>query len=277
MIRRHAGEYGISTMCSFYGVSRSGYYDWAKRDLSGGRDEEIRDLILECQRKNKWRYGYRRVRLWLLREHGLKLNHKAVQRVMMKYCLHARIRQKRFRTYTRNENLKHENVLNRDFSTEHACQKWATDITYIKTPEGTLYLSAVEDLHGNMIVGYQMAEHQDYSLVDRTVKAASAFTGSTAGLILHSDQGCQYTSYDYNNLIKTLGIVPSMSCPGSPYDNACIENFFSILKTECLYREKPQTIVEAIALVEEFIEYYNYERIQLRTGLTPFEMYSMAI
>lgn len=68
-----------------------------------------------------------------------------------------------------------------------------------------------------------------------------------------------------------------MSCPGSPYDNACIENFFSILKTECLYREKPQTIVEAIALVEEFIEYYNYERIQLRTGLTPFEMYSMAI
>lgn len=111
----------------------------------------------------------------------------------------------------------------------------------------------------------------------RTVKAASAFVGSTAGLILHSDQGCQYTSYDYNSLTKTLGIVPSMSRPGSPYDNACIENFFSILKTECLYREKPQTIAEAIALVEEFIEYYNYERIQLRTGLTPFEMYSMAI
>lgn len=88
---------------------------------------------------------------------------------------------------------------------------------------------------------------------------------------------CQYTSYDCNNFTKPLGIVPSVSRPGSPYDNACTKSFFSIPNKECLYREKPQTIAEAIALVEEFIEYYNRERIQLRTGLMPFEMYSMVI
>ncbi len=263
-------------MCSFYGVSRSGYYDWLKREYTEGHDLQLRELILKCQQNNKWRYGYRRVRLWLIREYGLYINHKAVQRIMQKYNLHAKVRRKCYRHYIRNENLRYSNILNQDFTTTQPNQKWVTDITYIQTPEGTLYLSVIEDLYGNFIMGYQMSNQQDYTLVDRTIRQAKESAGSAVGVILHSDQGCQYTSYSYKNLTKEYGITLSMSRKGTPYDNACIENFFSILKTECLYIEKPQTIAEAKQLVDEYIEYYNYERIQLQTGLTPYELHSQA-
>jgi putative transposase len=133
-----------------------------------------------------------------------------------------------------------------------------------------LYLSVIKDLHDAFIVGYQMSRLQDFSQVDRTLDAAlkdNVFNGS---LLLHSDQGCQYTSHLYKKHLDEYGITPSISRAGTPPDNACAESFFGILKTECIYIEKPQNAADAEKLVDEYIRYYKYERIQLKTGRTPY-------
>jgi transposase InsO family protein len=259
-------------MCSFFCVSRSGYYDWCKREPENSKELFLKDLIAECQEKHKRRYGYRRVTLWLLRTYGLISNHKAVLRIMNKYHLLSVTRRKGYYRRMQSAELRYPNILQRNFKATAPNQKWATDITYIKTKEGVLFLSAIKDLYDNYIVSYEMANLQDYGLVDRTIKMALAAEGAVSGLVLHSDQGYQYTSFAYKALTTEHGVIPSMSRPGMPLDNACAENFFSILKCECIYREKPKTIEEARQLVNEYISYYNNERLQVKTGQTPQEM-----
>jgi transposase InsO family protein len=127
----------------------------------------------------------------------------------------------------------------------------------------------IKDLYDNFIVAYEMGMVQDNALVHRTVKQAKRMVAD--GLVLHSDQGSQYTSKEYFEQTKSYGIMPSMSRPGTPLDNACAENFFSTLKTECIYRNKPATNEEARLLIDEYINFYNYHRIQLKTKLTPYE------
>lgn len=259
-------------MCTFFGVSRSGYYGWLKREHISGRDLFLRDLIAACQQKHKSRYGYRRVRIWLLREYSMAVNHKTVLRIMNKYRLLSVIRRKSYYRYMLSDELRYPNILQQDFHAEAPNQKWCTDVTYIKTKEGCLFLSAIKDLYDNFIVSYKTATIQDYRLVHRTLQAAVTEAGSLTGLILHSDQGSSYKSFLYHGFTQSNGITPSMSRPGTPLDNACAESFFSTLKCECIHREKPQTIKEAQMLVDEYIDYYNYERLQVKTGLTPFEM-----
>lgn len=276
VILKNKGKYPISKMCVFFGVSRSGYYDWLKRKQEPDKDLFLKDLISECQIKHKRLYGYRRVVIWLLKEYGLIVNHKAVLRIMNKYNLLSVTRRKGYYRRMLNAQLRYPNILQRDFKANEPNQKWVTDITYIKTKQGMLFLSIIKDLYDNYIVSYKMSKMQDYGLVDRTIKDAKSKEKSIEGVILHSDQGYQYTSYRYNELAKELKITPSMSRPGTPLDNACAENFFSILKSECIYREKPQTFEEAQMLIEEYIQYYNYERIQVKTKMTPYEIRSHA-
>lgn len=256
-------------MCKFFKVSRSGYYDWARKIDKSDKDEIISSLIQQCQEQTKQTYGYRRVKLWLLRETGLVINHKAVLRLMNKYGLLSEVRKPR-PLYLRQQNFKkYENILKQDFSSDKPNQKWATDISYIKTKQGTLYLSMIKDLYDNFIVAYDIGDLQDNALVYRTIKKAKREVAN--GLILHSDQGFQYTSTGYFHLTKEYGILPSMSRPGTPLDNACAENFFGTLKTECIYRQKPATNEEARLLIDDYINFYNYHRIQLKTKLTPYE------
>lgn len=256
-------------MCKFFQVSRSGYYAWASNIKYGDKDEVIGKLIQQCQEQTKYTYGYRRIRLWLLRKTGLVMNGKAVLRVMRKYSLLAQIRRPR-PLYQRQQQFKtYENKLNRDFKSDRPNRKWVTDISYIHTKQGVLYLSMIKDLYDNFIVAYNMGATQDNALVYRTIKKAKKEVAD--GLVLHSDQGFQYTSTGYFNLTKEYSILPSMSRPATPLDNACAENFFGILKTECIYRHKIQTIQEAKELIDEYINFYNYERIQLKTKLTPYE------
>ena len=151
----------------------------------------------------------------------------------------------------------------------HHIGKWVTDISYIQTKQGFLYLSMIKDLYDNSIVDYKYATQMPASLVIETVHAAVKNAKPSGGFILHSDNGFQYTSQAYYNVAKAKGIKPSMSSVRCPYDNACAENFFSMLKTECIYRAKPQTFDEAKELVDEYIYFYNNERIQLKTGQTP--------
>lgn len=268
-IESSRSKYGVSFLCWYFGVSRSGYYAWRKRKDKPDADETLGRLIRDCQEKTKYTYGYRRVRLWLLRETGLSISHKAVLRLMRKYNLLAQIRrprplyqrQRRFQTY--------ENKLERNFLAGSPNQKWVTDISYIHTKEGVLYLSAIKDLYDNFIVAYDVGTVQDNALVYRTIQNAHKEVAD--GLILHSDQGFQYTSRGYSNLLKRYSILPSMSRAGTPLDNAPAENFFGTLKAECIYRQKIQSIDQAKELIDEYIYFYNYERIQLKSKLTPFE------
>jgi len=257
-------------MCAFYKVSRSGYYGWQSRDANNPSDMDLVKLIEECQAHHKRRYGYRRVAIWLKQEKDLTVNHKKVLRIMGRYNLLSVVRRRRLHKYVPNGNLKYANVLNRDFYASRPNQKWVTDISYIITPEGTLYLSAIRDLFDNFIVAYKVAKRQDYNLVERTIKAALNAENPHGKVILHSDGGGQYCSYDHKAVMDKGGLTPSMSAPGTPGDNACAENFFSIFKTECIYLEKPKTPESAMRLTEEFLEYYNYDRIQTRSGLSPY-------
>jgi len=207
--------------------------------------------------------------LWLLRETGLLINHKAVLRIMRKYNLQSQIRRPR-PLYQRQQKLwRYENRLAGDFHADKPNQKWVTDISYIFTKQGVLYLSMIKDLYDNFIVSYDTGTIQDNALVYRTLKRAEKEIA--AELTLHSDQGFQYTSNGYLKLTKEYGILPSMSRAGTPLDNACAENFFSTLKAECIYRQKIATVLQAKELIDDYIYFYNYERIQLKTKLTPFE------
>ena len=275
VIYRHKEKYSISEMCRFFDVSRSGYYDYVKRMDIPAKDLPLAEKIRECQIKNGKTYGYRRVHIWLEKQ-GIHHDPKTILRVMQKYNLLSVIRRKRYRKYGEHIH-RYPNLLNRDFKAERPNQKWVTDISYIKTGQGTLYLSVIRDLYDNSIVAYKTGTEQNINLVLRTIKAAKRKEKITAELQLHSDQGFQYTSQAYFNLTKSYGITPSMSRRGNPYDNAMAENFFSILKTECVYRTKLRTYEEARLLIGQYIDFYNNERIQLKTKLTPLEKRSQYV
>lgn len=268
-------KYGIALMCRYFKVSRSGYYDWLKRKDSPDRDVVLCELIRKCQAQTKQTYGYRRVRLWLLRETGLIINNKAVLRLMRKYALLAQIRRPRPLYQRQQRMMVYENKLNRDFHASKPNQKWVTDISYIHTKEGVLYLSAIKDLYDNFIVAYDMGTAQDNALVYRTIQKAEIEAAD--GLILHSDQGFQYTSHGYSNLLEEYGILPSMSRAGTPLDNSPAENFFGILKSECIYLQPILSIQQAKEIIHEYIHFYNFERIQLKNGQTPSEIRRLAV
>ena len=275
VIYRHKDKYSISEMCRFFKVSRSGYYGYVSRMDMPAKDLPLAEKIRECQEACGKTYGYRRVHIWLERK-GICHNPKTILRVMQKYGLLSVIRRKKYRNY--GEYLhRYPNLLNKDFSAERPNQKWVTDISYIHTKQGVLYLSIIRDLYDNSIVAYKTGTEQNVNLVLSTIKAAKKREKVTAELQLHSDQGFQYTSHPYFKLTQEYNIIPSMSRRGNPYDNALAENFFSILKTECIYRVKLQSYEEARLLIDEYIHFYNNQRIQLKTKLTPFEKRSQYV
>ena len=269
VIYRHREKYSISEMCRFFEVSRSGYYDYVRRMDVPAKDLPLAEKIRECQSVCRNTYGYRRVHIWLERN-GIHCNPKTVLRVMNKYNLLSVIRRKRYVKY--GEHLhRYPNLLNRNFTAERPNQKWVTDISYIRTRQGFLYLSIIRDLYDNSIVAYKTGSEQNINLVLNTIKAAKRKEKVTAELQLHSAQGFQYTSQAYFKLTQRYGITPSMSRRGNPYDNALAENFFSILKTECIHRVKIETFKDARELIDDYIYFYNNQRIQTKTKLTPME------
>lgn len=275
VIYRHKEKYSISEMCRFFQVSGSGYYDYVSRMDIPDKDLPLAEKIEECQESCGKTYGYRRVHIWLERQ-GIHHNPKTILRVMQKYNLLSVVRRKKYRNY--GEYLhRYPNLLNRNFKAERPNQKWVTDISYIKTGQGTLYLSIIRDLYDNSIVAHKTGTEQNINLVLSTIRAAKKKEKVTAELQLHSDQGFQYTSHAYFKLTQSYDITPSMSRSGNPYDNALAENFFSILKTECIYRAKLKTYEDARLLIDEYISFYNNERIQLKTKLTPMEFRSQFV
>jgi putative transposase len=273
LIRKHSDRFSITELCQYFEVSRSGYYSWLKneevRKQREQHDEMLCRLIQECQKKTDKTYGYRRVGMWIRREYGMCINHKTILRLMNKYGLLSEVRRQRPSYFKQQRQNQYEDLLSRNFTATAPNQKWCADISCIHTKKGNLYLSIVKDLYDNFIVAFEMSTAQDNALVLRTLKKAKKEI--TAGLVLHSDQGFPYTSQRYLQQTQEYCIIPSMSKPGSPLDNACAENFFGILKAECLYRHQPQTILEAKTLIQNYIHFYNYQRVQGKNMLTPFE------
>lgn len=269
VIYRHRQEYPAAFMCQLFGVSRSGYYDFCKRIGTPEPDAELAELLKGQQERCRQTYGYRRMWLWL-EKHGIHHNPKTVLRVMKKYDLLAEIRRAKKWVQMEEQAHKYEHLLNRDFRADAPNKKWVTDISYIHTGEGVLYLSMIRDLYDSSIVAYKTAARQTMNLVLDTIRLAMRKEKVVAGsLQLHSDQGGQYTSQEYFSLTKEYGITPSMSRRGNCYDNAMAENFFSILKTECIYRQKIKSFQQARDLIDDFIYFYNHERILLKTGEAP--------
>lgn len=258
-------------MCRTLGVSYSGYYKWRRRQQQPDRDSFIAEIVRERFRASNNSAGYRQVTMQLAIHYGLVINHKTVYRIMKKLGIQSVSRRRR--PYTRYSNAIHcyGNILNRNFTAEKPNQKWVTDMTYIHTKQGVLYLSAIKDLYDGFIVGYRMGTEQTVNLVTMTIQDAVKKEKVAGGLALHSDQGFQYTSHAYFRLTQDYDITPSMSRRGNCLDNACMENFFGMLKSEWIQKRKFVAMDEATAAVEDYIHYYNYERCQIKTRLTPFQ------
>ena len=276
VIERFRGKYSIEDMCKVFGVSRSGYYDWRNRQEQPNKDQWLIDLITQAQIKSKQTYGHRRIQRWLLRKHKKYVNLKVILRVMRRYDLLSQIR--RVRPYMQYQKALHKypNLLDRQFDQVLPNRFWVTDITYIHTAKGMVYMCAVMDLCGKMVLAYRIGTDMTTSLVTDTIRDATQKEMVTDGLALHSDQGSQYTSQAYFDLVKSYHIQPSMSSPGCPYDNSAMENFFGNLKTECLHRLKFSCKAEVEQAVAEYVQFYNFERINMKNGLTPFEIRSKA-
>ena len=273
VICAHREEYPVAVMCKFFGVSKSGYYDYVKRISRVEKDFELAEKISLQQKRCFQTYGYRRMHIWL-EQQGIHHNPKTILRIMKKYGLLSEIRRRRKWQNLGQQVHRYENLLNRQFHADRPNVKWVTDISYIHTKEGILYLSMIRDLYDNSIVAYKTASSQTVNLVLDTVRLAMRREKKkvAAELQLHSDQGFQYTSQAYFKLMQSYKITPSMSRRGNPYDNVMAENFFSILKTECIYRHKPKSLREANSMIERYIDFYNNERIQTKTGVAPLTL-----
>ena len=276
VIERFRGKYSIQAMCNLFEVSRSGYYAWRKRQDKPSKDQWLVDLIAEGQRISNQTYGYRRMHRWLNTVKGKHVNLKAVLRVMRKYNLLSRVRRRRPYMHYQRALHKYPNLLNRQFNQPQPNRFWVTDITYIPTACGMVYMCAVVDLCGKMVLSYRIGNDMTTTLVTDTIREARQKEMVTDGLALHSDQGSQYTSQAYFDLTQEYHIQPSMSSPGCPYDNAAMENFFGTLKSECLNRIKFSNRAEVEKAVAEYVQFYNFERINLKDGLTPYEIRSKA-
>ena len=271
-IQNNLNQYTVSQLCSALKFPRSTYYKALVRVPSNRQKayEEFSSRVKQVFDESKQRYGA--VKIWrILNRDGIPCSLKRVQRHMARQGLRSVVVKK----YNHHANQgsvpdNKENILQRDFSADTINQKWCTDITYIHVQkEGWTYLASVMDLCSRKIIGYAYGTSMTAELAVEAVKNACLNVKDTSGIILHSDLGSQYTSLAFEGYLAESGILHSFSRKGNPYDNAMAENFFSILKTECIYRRKPATFSEANEMVDRYIDFYNRERIQLKTGEAP--------
>ena len=261
-------------MCDFLGVSRSAYYAWVKRMDQPDPDQERMKLVQEAYKRSRKTYGYRRIRIWIEREYGIKINHKALLRLMRKLNIRSVARKKNpYRLINNRYGAinTYPNLMKQDFKSTQPNQKWGTDITYIPTLQGFVYLAIIKDFFDGTILGYALSKNNTIQMVLRAVRIAAADLQSQTGVIIQSDQGHQFQSTAYNYLTAQLGIIPSMSRKGHCLDNAPTESFFSHLKEELLRHITIKDFQDAVQVVDDYIHFYNHDRIQLKTKLTPLE------
>lgn len=265
MMQKMRLQYPVPLMSRLLGISDSGYYEWSSRPLSRHAQEELR-LELEIKaahKRTKECYGAEKLQHDLAEQHVI-VGISRIKRIRKKLGL--RCKQKRkFKATT---NSRHglpvaENLLNQQFKVEAPDKVWVTDITYIPTAEGWLYLAGHKDLFTHEIIGYAMGERMTSDLITRSLLRAVESRHSVKGIIHHSDRGSQYCSHEYRKLIDSCGLIASMSGKGNCYDNAPMESFWGTLKQELIYHCHFMTRIEALNAIREYIEvFYNRQRIQ---------------
>ncbi len=237
-------------------------------------DKERMQLVLEAYERSRKTYGYRRIQIWIEREYGIKINHKAILRLMRKLNIRSVARKRNpYRLINNRYGAIHTypNLMGQNFRSNGPNQKWGTDITYIPTQQGFVYLAVIKDFFDGTILGYALSRNNSIQMVLQAVRAAATMFQSPAGVIIQSDQGSQFQSSAYRSLTSKFGIIPSMSRKGNCLDNAPTESFFSHLKEELLRHIRIQDFQEAVLVVDDYIHFYNHDRIQLKTKLTPLE------
>ena len=230
-----------------------------------------KEIIKEIFTENKRRYGYRRITMEL-RNRGIVLNRKTVQRLMKECGLICVIRRKKYRSYKGEIGKIAPNVLKRNFYAEKPNQKWVTDVTEFAVNDKKVYLSPILDLYNGEIVSYNISLHPTFHQTMDMLEKAFNKVPDNVNLILHSDQGWQYQMKRYQFMLKEKGIIQSMSRKGNCLDNSVMENFFGILKTEMYYGNKFDSAEELMKEIENYIDYYNNRRIKVKLkGLSPVQ------
>ena len=262
-IDEHRSAFRVRKMCQVMGLTTSGYYSWKKRGKSkrSEENEKLDIAIRQAYRKSRGNYGSPRITKELQAQ-GICCGKNRVARRMKENQIVAKTK-RRFRvtTNSKHKNPVAENILNQNFDTRQPDKVWASDITYIWTREGWLYLSVILDLFSRQVVGWSMSNRLTQDLVIKSFQQAVWRRKPGPGLIFHSDQGIQYACQPFRNLLTKHNFIQSMSRKGNCYDNAVVESFFHTLKTELIYFERYQTRDEAKRSVFDYIEiFYNRER-----------------
>ena len=253
------------------GIPRSTYYYWAKKIKHPDKYSEIKAVIKQIFHEHQGRYGYRRITLEL-RNQGFHVNHKTVRRLMIELDLKCLVRMKKYRSYRGNVGKIAPNILQRDFTASKPNEKWVTDVTEFHLFGEKLYLSPILDLFNGEIVAYNVEERPVFSLVTKMLDSAFERLNEGDSPILHSDQGWHYQMGRYQLLLNEQRITQSMSRKGNCLDNAVIENFFGLLKSELLYLQKFESMEHFKKELEKYLYYYNHKRIKAKLkGLSPVQ------
>lgn len=271
-IQAHQGEYRVVKMCEVLGVSKSGYYKWLNKQSQPLTEKEsyrieIKQKISKSYHESFGTYGSPRVRNDLV-EWGYGVSEKTVARYMKDLNLTALPQNKFTITTDSNHDYKiYPNIVDREFNVHEPNKVWVSDITYIWTMEGWVYLSSVMDLYSRKIVGWNLDFHLKKELSIKALNMAITTRQPGQGIIHHSDRGSQYCSNDYIDILEANQFQISMSRKGDPYDNACIESFHATLKKDLIYRKKFQTRAEAIKVINYYISsFYNERRKHSKLG-----------
>lgn len=252
-------------------IARSTYYYWVKQMDRPDKYSEVKEAIQHIFDEHKGRYGYRRITCELSNR-GFLLNHKTVRRLMNELGLKCLVRMKKYRSYRGKVGKIAPNILERNFQATKPNQKWVTDVTEFKLHGEKLYLSPILDLYNGEIIAYNLEKRPVYPLVSKMLEKAFVKLKEGDTPILHSDQGWHYQMKHYQHVLKFKEITQSMSRKGKCLDNAAMESFFGLLKSELLYLNKYESMEKFKLDLEDYIYYYNHERIKGKLkGMSPIQ------
>lgn len=268
VIHKHRSQYAVRMMCRAMGVSRSGYYDWVSRPVSqrAQRHQALTEKIRYFHQVSRETYGSPRIRKDLL-ESGERVGENTVALLMQRADIVPKtVRKFRVTTNSR-KTVPAPNRLEQQFTTAQPDQRWVSDITFIPTREGWLYLAVIIDLYSRAVIGWAMHKRMKTALVTDALKMALMRRKIRSPLLLHSDQGSQYAAADYRAMLAANGIECSMSRKGNCWDNAVAESFFHTLKTELVHHVDYRSRAKAKASIFEYIEvFYNRQRRHSHVG-----------
>ena len=269
MIQKLRQEFPLAVLLEIAQLPRATFYYHLRQQNKPDKYEVAKSEIIVIYHENKGRYGYRRITTEL-NKRNILLNHKTVQKLMKELGLVCRVRMKKYRSYKGEVGNIVPNLLNREFIADRPNQKWVTDVTEFNLFGEKLYLSPILDLHSSDLVSYTISDRPILSMVTTMLDKAFLQIPDGTNLILHSDQGWQYQHKRYQQMLHEKGIRQSMSRKGNCLDNAVMENFFGLLKSELLYIQEFDSMEQFRQELIDYLDYYNNKRIKAKLkGLPP--------